>query len=340
MGIEPSYRKQYAEKKYDLVTTWKGQELLDNELVDSFTIIFRTKGCSWAEEAGCLMCGYHTASNPHIQQEDILKQLEKARSIYDGERLVKIYTSGSFLDPREIQPTLGEKVLRSFEADKIIIESRSEFVKHDVLNEYSKSVPCLEVSIGLESHNDFVLNNCINKGSTVEDYRIASELIFEQGLKLRTYLLLKPPFLTEYESIQDLIRSISSVSSSDNTVSINPVNIQKDSFLEKLWYRGEYRPPWIWSIIESLINADLKGPIVISRAGLGSKRGAHNCGKCDERLISLIDEFNLTKDLDVFSGCFSICDCTELWRAEMEYGSLLHYRGPAEILSNRYAGYI
>ena len=257
--LEPKGDKQYAEKKDDLVTSWNGEELLDGKLKKSFTFIMRTSGCSWTHESGCLMCGYHTASNPSITPESLLKQVDTALSKYDGEQLVKIYTSGSFLDEREVPEDIAKYILKSFPAKKIIIESRSEYVDPNVLDSYTKIQENIEIAIGLESTNNFILTNCINKGSTVEDYWRARDLIFSKDLTMRTYLLLKPPFLTEYEAIEDLSRSISEVSHPKNTVSINPVNVQKDSFLEKLWYRGEYRPPWLWSLIEAVSSSEING---------------------------------------------------------------------------------
>ncbi len=338
--LKPTEKKQYADKRDDLVSTWKGEDLLDGELTNSFTMIMRTRGCSWAHRSGCLMCGYHTASNPSIEPGSLLKQLETALSRYDGEKLVKIYTSGSFLDEREIPSDIAEQILSSFSADKIIVESRVEYVNAGVLESYRDMAPDLEIAVGLESTNDFVLENCINKGITVDDYWRARETIFSKGLTLRTYLLLKPPFLTEYEAIQDLSNSISEISHPMNTVSVNPVNVQKNSLLEKLWYRGEYRPPWLWSLLKAVRSSDIKGPLVISRAGLGSKRGAHNCGDCDESVIDIIDRFNLTGDIGLLQDSYSSCDCTEQWKAETKYGPLIQYRGPVEILSNRYAGYV
>lgn len=340
MDQNVGYDRRYAYRRDDLVSTWTGTDLLDGSPCRSFTVIFRTKGCSWSEEDGCLMCGYHTASNPLIEYGKLGEQLKVALSKYNGEKIVKIYTSGSFLHDHEIPLDTGRNILESFDAEKVIIESRPEYVDGSVLETYSSLAGKLEVAMGLESTNDFILRNCINKGFTYDDYRRAADTIISSGCDLRTYLLFKPPFLTESEAIDDLTESISKVSSGCNTVSINPMNVQKDTLVEKLWYRKEYRPPWIWSLFRSVIDAEFHGDIVISRAGVGSRRGAHNCGDCDELLIDNLDEFNLTQDKTILEDSFDLCQCTERWRSHLVAGALLNHRGSLDILCDRYAGYI
>ena len=50
----------------------------------------------------------------------------------------------------------------------------------------------------------------------------------------KAYLLLKPPFLSEKESIEDIINSINTIHNIVDIISINPCNIQKNTFVEKL----------------------------------------------------------------------------------------------------------
>ncbi len=320
-----------------LVSSWHGEELLDGEVVDTFAVIFRTRGCAWGHRNGCTMCGYHTDTNPEITRSHLNAQMEEAIRRYDGERIVKIYTSGSFLDPGEIPLDLAKDILSSFDSELTVVESRPEFIKPDLLEELCDSVQLLQIAMGLESANDFVLEHSINKGFRYSDYLDAREIVFNAGAVLRTYLLLKPPFLTENEAIEDLIRSISEVDHPKNTISINPVNVQRHSPLELLWRRKLYRPPWLWSLIEVIERTDQD--LIISRAGLGSKRGANNCSDCDKDIVKKLQEFNLSQDRSLFSD-LPDCTCKSHWKTYKEMEPLTHFRGSLEILSDRYAGYI
>jgi radical SAM enzyme (TIGR01210 family) len=230
---------------------WKEEDLLDNEKVRAMVLILRTSGCWWSKRKGCLMCGYNSASDSSIGASDLLSQLKTASGRYDGERFVKIYTSGSFLDQNEIPLDIRTAIMDAFpSAKRILFESRPEFVTAEELGTLPSER--VQVALGLESANDEILRKCIQKGFLAEDYVRAASLLKERNIPVRTYLLLKPPFLTERQAMQDTIKSIEFASPHSESISINPINVQKDTMVEKLWRRGDYRPPWLFSLIEVL----------------------------------------------------------------------------------------
>ena len=335
--------KDERSSRTDLVSSWQEEEIWKGKIRDTFAVIFRTRGCSWSHSSGCTMCGYHTDTNPYITEDDLKNQLDQALKRYKGEDIVKIYTSGSFFDENEIPTELATNILTSFEAKKIVVETRPQFITPDKLKKYSSKVKKLEVAIGLESSNNFVLKNCINKGFKLENYLEKRDLIFENQSLLRTYLLLKPPFLTEKEAMKDLKDSIIRVSHPDNIISINPVNIQRGSLLEKLWNDRTYRPAWLWSLLKVISEVDdIDSTVISSTVGLGSERGAHNCDECDPEIVELIKEFNLTQDVEPIKSRLKDpdCSCYYQWKKESELEPYLNFRGRVGILSDRYAGYV
>ena len=57
--------------------------------------------------------------------------------------------------------------------------------------------------------------------------------------------------------------------------------------MEYLWRRKQYRPPWLWSIIDILrhgkkILEDMR--IQCDIVGGGNIRGPHNCNNCNKKL--------------------------------------------------------
>ncbi len=335
--VEIHERTSRSDSK-DLAAAWREKEYWKGETKDVFSVIFRTRGCSWAYTSGCSMCGYYTDTNPDVGREEIEDQIEEASARYEGEEIVKIYTSGSFLDQKELPEDLAMNILETFDAEKLVVESRPEFIEREKVKQYAESSNRLEIAIGLESADDFILENCINKGFRYEDYERAVREISDLVL-VRTYLLLKPPFLNEKEAIEDVISSVEKISDLTDIVSINPVNIQKGSLVEKLWKRNLYRPPWLWSIIEVLSNIKSDKTVLVSEAGLGSERGAHNCDGCDERLLKRIKRFNKTQNKEAIDP-ISDCECHERWKKEMQIEPFLFFRGSPKSLRNRYAGYI
>ena len=106
------------------VRYWSEKDVLEDKVVDAFVIIFRTRGCSWSQESGCTMCGYFNDSMwRNVSDKDLLKQFDKAMEKYSDENFVKIFTSGSFLDDKELKPKIRIEILKklSEQADKISV---------------------------------------------------------------------------------------------------------------------------------------------------------------------------------------------------------------------------
>ncbi|MFX0198487.1 MAG: archaeosine biosynthesis radical SAM protein RaSEA [Candidatus Hodarchaeota archaeon] len=307
--------------------TWIEEDLLQTERIKALTIVLRTHGCSWAREhGGCLMCGYSKDSAPIAPQPQFLLDqfyfaLEKAKN--SSLSVVKIYTSGSFFDEKEIPHKTRIKMLKHLSSlpslRNVILETRPEYVKAEVIEETKRLLnkKTLEVAMGLETSNDYIREKCIHKGFQYQDYIQAAKKIREHDCSLRVYLLLKPPFLTEQEAIVDTITSaLMAVRDGATTVSINPVVVHKGTILEVFWKQKSYRPPWLWSVLETLEQIRVKLPPhcnVISHPVAGGKsRGPHNCGHCDKRVLHTIRTFSLTQDLDKLNDLN--CACKPLWK--------------------------
>ncbi len=312
--------KEKMMKKKDprlYVSHWTERELLNGEVVDAFVIVLRTRGCAWALKSGCSMCGYiNDAVRDDVSREDLLFQFKEVLEHSSREKVVKIFTSGSFLDDREIPITVRSKILSELgkTADKIIIESRPEFITDEALETLDKGDK-IEIALGLESANDFVRRYSINKGFAFQDYVNACEIAKRHSIPVKTYLLIKPPFLSEKCAIEDAIESAKKASEYSLEISFNPVNVQRFTLVEKLWKNGEYRPPWLWSVVEVLRHAS-KLPnvrVVSSPTGGGKRRGAHNCGKCDHEFLKKVNDFSLMQEQDPKIFDELECGCKELW---------------------------
>jgi radical SAM enzyme (TIGR01210 family) len=298
-------------------SVWSEEELLDGKRVRCLTIILSTPGCAWwRDSGGCIMCGYNEkASDRSITGENILSQFEVAWKSFDNQSIVKVYTSGSFIDENEVPSNAREEILNRVKGSgaKMLFESRPEFVKPETIKECAGICPDIEVALGLESANDRILSKSISKGFTFADYEGAAKAVLAAGATVRTYLLLKPPFLTEQEAIDDTLQSISKAAPYSRVITVNPVNVQRRTRLEKLWKNWAYRPPWLWSVIEVLNRAEAGDSLLFSSmVGAGSDHGPHNCGTCDSDFISSIDGFNLTQDRKKLDRCD--CGCRSRWQ--------------------------
>ncbi len=315
-------KKSKRKEKGGLISSWKEKERFRGEIVDSFVIILRTRGCRWAYHSGCSMCGYFNDTNPKMKVEELMAQVEEAKGKYGGERVVKVFTSGSFLDDWEVPPEVQNALYDAFsEAERIIVESRPEYVTEEKVKEIS-SRENIMVALGLESASNETLEKRINKGFTVEDYIRAAETLKKYGVPVKTYILLKPPFMTERQAIEEAVESVRFASKYSEIVSVNPMNIQNYTLVEYLWRRGEYRAPWLWSVVEVLRRTHNLGVDVVSYPTAGGRqRGAHNCGKCDARVLEAIENYSLTQDISHLENLD--CACREKWEKIVEYEDYL-----------------
>lgn len=296
------------------VAIWTEKERFEG-IGSCLTVILRTIGCHWNK---CLMCGYSQDADKRVTAENLQNQFDYAMSKFEDDfDIVKIFTSGSFFDEREVPSNVREYIYQKVVDNgvkKLSVESRPEFVTREKLVDQEV---VLEVGIGLETSNDFIREHCINKGFTFEDFKKAASLLKEENVLIKVYLLLKPPFLSEREAINDTISSALHVKEYADMVSVNPTNIPSKTYIEVLWKRGMYRPPWLWSMIEVVNRIREEGMEVKGDPVAGGKeRGPHNCGKCDSEAIRAIRDFSLSQDTEELKGLS--CDCIHKWKKALE----------------------
>jgi len=295
-----------------LEASWREKDLVNGKVSDTIVFILRTSGCQWAiRSGGCSMCGYRQASMESITEDDLNSQVDQMSSRFKGEPFVKIYTSGSFLDTNEVPLSIRARILSMFQScERVLFESRPEYVTEEAVATLTKNVT---IAFGLESSNDRILSRSVRKGFSPEDVRTAALIAKGAGLGVRSYLLLKPLYLSESMAIRDSLDSAVFADEFSDEISINPLNVQRGTDVELAWRHGDFRSPWVWSLVEVMREASgkVQARVMSSPSGGGSQRGVHNCGKCDSMLLESIERFSFSqdsKDLDVD------CDCKLKWR--------------------------
>lgn len=297
---------------------WTGCDLLNGEAVPTLTIVLRTKGCYWARHTGCTMCGFVCDSNPSATGPDIYKEFLGALARFGKEfKIIKIFTSGSFLDSEEVPPDVRNAILAELrDIPKTIIESRPEFVTDERCEDMARSNARVEIAIGLESSNDYIREHYINKGFTFHDFIRASKTARSSGFTVKAYLLLKPPFLTEADAMRDTIQSVMETTGHVDTISLNLCNVQRGTLVENLWTKRLYRPPWLWTAVEVLRQTAGNVPIICDPVAGGMRRGPHNCGICDREVVAEIRRFSLSQDTASFK---TNCADKVLWNFILEF---------------------
>ena len=308
--------------------SWTGRDVIESGEIDTITVIFKTSGCWWGKAGGCTMCGYvYDSAQGAPSDDDLMAQLEKAmRKTSDLDRfMVKIFTSGSFLDTKEISLEVRHRILEKLDSDerivKVLAETRPEFVTEENVKDCVSVLKntAFEVAMGLETSSDVIRKQSINKGFTFRNFVDAAIAARENGATVKSYLMLKPLFLSEKEALEDIVQTVRDAAEYTDTFSINLCNVQRGTYVEHLWDRKQYRPPWLWSIVDILQRTKKEFPDMIITSdpvGAGSKRGPRNCRECSHAVADAIRLFSLTQDLSCFDHLS--CGCRDLWEQVLE----------------------
>lgn len=305
---------------------WQGMDRVMDEILPSTTVILTSGGCSWNR---CLMCQYRHERYTGADKENIsdlmLQQLSFLQKNLDYQEtpLIKLYTSGSFFDPAEVPQDVCDAVASQFHGKCMVIESRIDYTDIDriirfveILDDGTHRIP-LFLALGLETSSDMIREKCIDKGVTFDAYQKTADLLHDHGLGVKSYLLHKPPYLTEKEAFDDMIQSITDIAPFSEMISMNPCSVQRNTHVEKLWKAGYYRPPYLWSIIEILYAA--KPHLFCDPLAGGRARGPHNCGTCDQVLLDGIRDYALTADRELLCSLRRFqCTCHKEWEYVIE----------------------
>lgn len=323
----------------EYIRCWSEEDVLDGKPCRALVVILKTRGCTWALAGGCTMCGYANESAwQKVSTEQLVAQFERAWRKYDGEELVKIYTSGSFIDRHEVPVDAQVAILSTIgkQPAKVAFEALPGFCTDDAFAPLAPLVNRLEVGIGVESSNDRILKDAVNKGHPFAAFPEAAEACRRHDVSVKAYLMCKPPFVKECDALADSRATIAAAAPHSNVVSLNPTNIQGRTVVDALHRRGGYRAPWLWTLVHALRDADgtarddgaggqrsvvIKSDVIAA----GQDRGAHNCGTCDERVGGYLKKYKETQDVKFLDLCLEKvqCRCRREWELTLELGELV-----------------
>ena len=322
-----SVRKRESWDATEPATVYKTPEVLpDGTPCTAATVIFRTRGCVWWWKSGCTFCGYFNDVRDDVTADDLFAQWEEAKrrlDDFEGCSMVKVYTSGTFFEDRENPPEWQEAILRETHERglHLVIEAQAQLCTPEKLAWVAERHPGCTVAVGLEAYDDAVLRFHVNKGFSTKQWHRSVDMLRDNGLRVKTYLLFKPPFMSEGDALELTCRWISQVAPLSDDISVNPMNIQKRTIVERLFRNREYRPPWLWSLVEMMerVHDDISEAqtrIIVHPTAAGRIRGAHNCGACDAEVVAAIERYSVSGDTREFADLD--CDCKRVWRAEVD----------------------
>lgn len=290
-----------------------------------------SNGCEWALKGahGCTMCGHlakQTMSPVPLRTEDILTQfLGEFEKIDFGETpILNLYNNGSFFNEREVPAEARRRILGEINRQKkikmLVVETRPEFVDDASMAEMRALVPDLhvEVAMGIETMDDFKRTVSINKGFSLRRYDEAILTIRKHGLQPRSYVLLKPPFFSEREGIEEAVRTTRhAFEAGTATVSIEACTYQKYTLTSYLVDSGLYRLTKLWSVIEVARRTQALGKVLVGLFQFfpSPEHVPYNCPLCSDRVLEAFKEYNRTMAITALDGLD--CPCRREWEEEL-----------------------
>ncbi len=302
-------------------------------------VILAAPGCSYAfgPAGGCTNCSFPSAFGLRhkVTTEEYEAQmhdaLEKIPEDNDSPVEVDLYVSGSFLNPAEVPPDAQKSLVamasRVPSVKMLTVETRPEFVSRMIIEGLVESMssparqepPGLEFAIGLETADDTIRLQNINKGFTWAEFERSAQVLSGHDVSLMVYLLLKPLGTEERQAIEDIVQSAEKVFSMahdlglSTRIALEPCFVGPGTVLEQEFEQGRYQPPWLWSVVEATSRISKMGPVIVglSDEGLNPKRSAYNCELCSLQVRQALEKFNATQDPALLHGLS--CQCRTKW---------------------------
>ncbi len=332
--IREHSKKTNKKRKFNLSEIVKHeirQGYLEDKIVERLVIFLTGSGCgNVIKNGGCTFCGFYNATNFNnkISDNNYLLQFKKTIANKGHYPIVSIYNDGSLLCNEEISFNILKKILSILEkmpsVKKVVLESKINDISEKKICEirkiYSKS---LEIAIGFESANAIVRDFCINKSFSQKSFKVCVDLSKRYDIDIIPLLILKPPFLSEQEAINDYIASLKYLEQFRlKRIDMEIATVQKGTIVHLLWQNNLFKPPWFWSVIEILKIKDsknLKTPLYISPISytVDSQCQPSNCVKCNHLILNKFNKYNLiNKCSNLFDDIE--CDCKKNWKIEMQ----------------------
>ena len=176
----------------------------DGRIVDVATVLLTNRECPFR----CLMCDlWKNTTDESVSVGAIPKQVDYALARLPSAESIKLYNSGNFFDPRAIPPADYAAIASRVNVfETVVIENHPRFCDERCVEFAGEISGQLEVAIGLETIHPEILPR-LNKQMTTADYRAAVEFLVGNGLRVRTFILLRPPWLSEAAGVEWALRS-------------------------------------------------------------------------------------------------------------------------------------
>ena len=259
----------------------------DGVVVPVATVLITNKECPFR----CVMCDlWRNTLTESVPVGAIPAQIDHALLGITPAKQLKLYNSGSFFDPHAI-PVQDYAAIaqRANRFDRLIVENHPALTG-DACLRFRDLLACgLEVAMGLETANPEVLGR-LNKRMTLDQFSNAARFLRRNGIELRAFILVQPPYLPSAEALYWAERSLDFAMEQGATAAVLIPTRGGNGAMEDLMASGQYEPPALETLEAAM------------EYGLGLKAGRvfadlwgvrERCAYCHPQRLARLRRMNL-----------------------------------------------
>ena len=224
-------------------------------------------------------------------------QISTALSELSPARHIKLYNSGNFFDPKAIPPqdyTAIAQLMSPFQT--VIVENHPRLVGPRCF-EFARMLDGqLEVAMGLETVHPAILP-LLNKQMSLADFANSAAALAEAGIRLRTFVLLQPPYMPPAESVHWAVESCRfAFDNGVECITIVPTR-GGNGAMEDLTSDGWFQPPSLAALETALQHAlELeRGRVFVD---LWDIEKLFDCQACGPARRDRLHRMNLTQQIE------------------------------------------
>jgi radical SAM enzyme (TIGR01210 family) len=260
---------------------------------DAATLFLVNRECPFR----CLMCDlWRNTTDRRVPDGAVAGQVAYALARLPAALHVKLYNAGNFFDAQAVPPgdlpRIAELIARFRTA---VVECHPRLVGPRCLAFRDTIRPALRVAMGLETAHPEVLRR-LNKGMTLDDFERAAGFLRKNGIGVRVFLLLRPPYLDESEGVEWAKRSLRYAFDAGAECCVVIPTRGGNGAMERLRAEGLWAPPRPESLEEVLAYGVGLGRGRVF-ADLWDADKIFACPRCGPERVRRLDAMNCTQSV-------------------------------------------
>ena len=263
------------------------------EVEDVATIFLTNRECPFR----CLYCDlWKNTTDDQVAVGAIPSQIEFALQQLSPAQHIKLYNSGNFFDPQAIPRDDWPAIARLVEPfQSVIVENHPKLCDDACLRFRDLIDRPLEIAIGLETVHPEILPR-LNKQMTLDGFERAVTFLRRNDIAVRSFILLRPPWLDEQAGIDWALKSVETAFEFDVGCCAVIPSRSGNGIMDRLQTDGEFEEPCLASM-ESVLEAGInlrRGRVFMD---LWDANRFASCGDCVTQRIDRMQQMNLMQSV-------------------------------------------